>query len=75
MRRRLYRSGTDRIIWGVCGGIAEYFNIDPLITRLALVLFTLVGGCGIIAYIICAIVIPREPLATEVRFTKEDDGA
>jgi phage shock protein PspC (stress-responsive transcriptional regulator) len=75
MRRRLYRSGADRIIWGVCGGIAEYFNIDPIIVRLALVLFTLVGGCGIIAYIICAIVIPREPLATEVRFTKEDDGA
>ena len=77
MRRRLYRSGTDRIIWGVCGGIAEYFNIDPLITRLALVLFTLIGAVvgGIIAYIICAIVIPREPLATEVRFTKEDDGA
>jgi len=49
------------MICGVCGGLAEYFNIDPVITRLAMVLFTLMGGSGIIAYIVCAIVIPKDP--------------
>lgn len=46
---------------GVCGGIAEYFNIDPAIIRLAWILFCAAGGSGILAYMICAIVIPRQP--------------
>ena len=45
---------------GVCGGIAEYFDIDPTLVRLAWILFTACAGCGIIAYIIAAIVIPRK---------------
>jgi len=57
--KRLYRSCTNRVFLGVCGGIGEYFNIDPIIVRLALILFTFLGGSGIIVYIICAIVIPR----------------
>lgn len=61
MKKRLYKSNTDKKLDGVCGGIAEYFNIDSTIVRLALVLFCLAGGSGIIAYIIAAIVIPREP--------------
>ena len=56
-RRGLYRSRNDRIIAGVCGGIAEQLNISPLLVRLLWVLC----GFGIIAYIICAIVIPEEP--------------
>lgn len=56
---KLYRSKTDRKIAGVCGGIGEYFNIDPVIIRLIFVAVCLAGGSGILAYIICAIVIPE----------------
>jgi phage shock protein PspC (stress-responsive transcriptional regulator) len=59
--RRLYRSGSDRILGGVCGGIAEYFGIDPVIIRLLWVIFTLAWGFGVLLYIICWIVIPRNP--------------
>lgn len=61
MKKRLYKSNTDKKLDGVCAGIANYFNIDPTLIRLAWVIFTLAGGCGLIAYIIAAIVIPREP--------------
>lgn len=57
--KRLYRSRMNRTICGVCGGIAEYFNIDPTLVRLAWIIFTCVGGAGIWAYIIAAIVIPK----------------
>jgi len=59
MARRLYKSSTSKILFGVCGGIAEYFDIDPIITRIILLLFTLLGGSGILAYIICAILMPK----------------
>ena len=61
MEKRLYKSSKDKKIDGVCAGIAEYFNIDPTLIRLAAILLTCVAGGGILAYIICAIVIPREP--------------
>jgi len=61
MAKRVCKSATNRIFFGVCGGVAEYFDIDPVLVRLAMVLFTLLGGSGIIAYIICAIVIPKAP--------------
>jgi phage shock protein PspC (stress-responsive transcriptional regulator) len=60
MADRLYRSEDDRIIGGVCGGIAEVYELDPSLVRLGLVLFTLAGGSGILAYIIAWIVIPTE---------------
>jgi phage shock protein PspC (stress-responsive transcriptional regulator) len=60
MERKLYRSETDRMLGGVCGGLAEYFNIDSTILRLVFVLFVLWGGGGALAYIICWIVIPTE---------------
>lgn len=56
--KRLYRSRTQRMLAGVCGGIAEYFNIDPTVVRLLWVIFCFVGGSGILAYIIAAVVIP-----------------
>ena len=60
--RRLYRSRKNRVIAGVCGGVAEYFSIDPVIMRLAWVFFALITmGAGIIAYIIAWIVIPEVP--------------
>src|SRR3990170_5035864 len=60
MQKRLYRSRSDRMIWGVCGGIANYFGIDPTIIRVIAILFLFAGGSGILAYIILAIVIPLE---------------
>jgi len=60
--RRLYRSRTDRKIAGICGGLAKYFDIDPVIVRLAWVLLFFLGGSGIFLYIIAWIVIPLEPL-------------
>ncbi|RLE09234.1 PspC domain-containing protein [Candidatus Aerophobetes bacterium] len=59
--KKLYRSRKDRIIGGVCGGIAEYFNIDPVLVRIIAVLTILINGIGIIAYIIAWIIIPQEP--------------
>lgn len=59
--KRLYRSRTNRIIAGVCGGIAEYSNIDPTIVRLLWLLVSLLWGAGIIAYIVAVIIIPEEP--------------
>lgn len=58
--KRLYRSKKDRMICGVCGGIANYFNIDPTLVRLAFVLIAMGAGSGILAYIIATIIIPDE---------------
>lgn len=59
--KKLYRSKTDKKLCGVCGGIAEYFEIDSTLVRLAWVLFALCIGSGIIAYIIAALVMPNPP--------------
>lgn len=61
MDKRLYLSNTDKKIAGVCGGIAEYFNIDSTVVRILWVLFMFFGGSGILAYIICALIIPKRP--------------
>lgn len=57
--KRLYRSGKNSIIAGVCGGLGEYFDIDPVIIRLLWIVFSLAYGCGIIAYLIAWIIIPK----------------
>lgn len=59
--RKLYRSRTQRILGGVCSGIAEYFNVDPVLIRLGWLVFTLMGGAGILGYIIALIIIPEAP--------------
>ncbi len=59
MDRRLYKSDTNKMIAGVCGGVGEYFNLDPTLVRLGWILFCALGGSGIIAYIVAAIVIPH----------------
>ena len=61
MNKKLYKSNTNRMLAGVCGGIAEYFNLDPTVVRLAWVAFCALGGSGILAYIIAAVIIPRRP--------------
>lgn len=63
MRKKLTRSATDRKLCGVCGGIAEYFDIDSTLVRILWILFTLAGGAGVLAYIICMLVMDDpEPL-------------
>lgn len=58
--KKLFRSSTDRKICGVCGGIAEYFNIDSTLVRLGVVLLSCLAlGTGVLAYIIAAIVMPE----------------
>ena len=61
--RRLQKSRTDRMIDGVCGGIAAYFSIDPTLIRIVWVLLTLFGGSGVILYIAAMIIMPKEDLA------------
>ncbi|MGB9929484.1 MAG: PspC domain-containing protein [Methanosarcina sp.] len=60
---KLYRSKSNRILAGVCGGIGEYFSVDPTIVRLLWLLISITGGAGVIAYIIAWIIIPEEPAA------------
>ena len=60
-KKKLYKSDKDKKICGVCGGIANYFDVDPTIIRLAWVIFTLAGGSGLLAYIIAAIIMPQDP--------------
>lgn len=60
MKKRLYKSSTDKKVCGVCGGIANYFDVDPTVIRLIWVIFTLAGGSGLIVYIIAAIIMPDE---------------
>lgn len=62
MEKKLYKSNQNKMLDGVCGGIAEYFGIDPTVVRLIWALFSLMGSCGILAYIIAAIIIPRNPV-------------
>ena len=60
MKKRLYKIEEGKKLDGVCGGIAEYFDIDPTLVRLAWVIFTVFAGGGIIAYIIAAIIMPKK---------------
>ena len=59
--RKLTKSNSNRVISGVCGGLAEFSGIDVTLVRVGWVLFTFFGGSGIIAYIICALLIPSAP--------------
>ena len=61
MNKRLYKSNENKIVDGVCGGIAEYLSIDPKIVRLGWVVSCVVGFSGVVAYIVAAIIIPRRP--------------
>lgn len=59
--KKLYKSNSNKIICGVCGGIGEYFNIDPTIVRLIFIILFCGAGSGLLAYIIAAIIIPEQP--------------
>lgn len=60
MKKRLYRIDKGKKLCGVCGGIAEYFDIDPTIVRLLWAFLVLCVGTGILAYIVAAIIIPTK---------------
>ena len=64
MEKRLYRSRDERIIWGVCGGIAKYFGLDPTLIRLIAVLTLFLGLAGLLIYLILTIIMPLEPRST-----------
>ena len=68
--KKLYRSKTNRVIFGVCGGLGEYFEIDPLIVRILFIVLSLAHGAGVIAYIILAILVPED----EKKVKKNGDG-
>ena len=59
--KKLYRSKSDRKLAGVCGGLAECLNIDPTIIRVIWAITSLFALVGIIAYVVCAVIIPEEP--------------
>ena len=61
MEKKLYRSRTNKKLFGVCGGLAEYFDIDPTVLRLILVLAVVCAGVGLVAYLIAALIIPVNP--------------
>ena len=58
--KKLYRSNHDKMIAGVCGGLAAYFGVDSSLVRLGFVVFSLVFGSGLLAYLAAAIIIPQE---------------
>lgn len=58
--KRLVRSNDNRMLFGVCGGIAEYLNVDPVIIRLVAVLLTLWNGVGLLAYLVMALIMRPE---------------
>jgi phage shock protein C len=61
MEKRLYRSRNDRKLAGICGGIAEYYGWDPTLVRVAWIVLTLLGGSGILIYLILWLVMPESP--------------
>jgi phage shock protein C len=60
--KKLYRSKRDRVLGGVCGGLGNFFNIDPVFVRVLWVVSFFVGGIGLLGYLIAWIIIPEEPV-------------
>jgi phage shock protein PspC (stress-responsive transcriptional regulator) len=71
--KRLYRSRNNRMLFGVCGGLGEYLNVDPTVIRLIFVLAFLPGGPGLLAYLVLALLVPEEPLE-EIQSESAESG-
>ena len=69
--KKLYKSNTQKMVSGVCGGIAEYFDVDPTIVRILFVIFGFGGGGGILLYLLAAVIMPDAPLTGEVYSSEE----
>ena len=61
MQKKLYRSATDKKLAGVCGGVAKYLNMDPTVIRVLWAIISLFAFVGVVAYVLCAFIIPEEP--------------
>lgn len=61
MQKKLYRSKTNKMLVGVCAGVAEYFDLDPTVVRVIWAVASIFAFAGVIAYIVCAFVIPEKP--------------
>ena len=61
MEKKLYRSTTNKKLAGVCAGLAEYLNMDPTVVRVIWAIVAICAGAGILAYLICALLIPEKP--------------
>ena len=66
MNKKLYRSVSDKKLAGVCGGIAEYFGLDSTLIRVGWALVSLFAGAGVLAYIVCALIIPEKPANSNI---------
>lgn len=75
MTDRLYRSRTERVLFGVAGGVAERLGVDPALVRIAWVLLTLAGGFGLLLYIVMAFVVPEAPVGVAPIGTEDGGGA
>lgn len=81
MKKRLYKSETNKILTGTCGGLGEYFNIDPTIVRLIFVIGTFFNGFGVLVYIVAALIMPSVPaddfekMNKDFHFKKSDDSS
>ncbi|WIV10441.1 PspC domain-containing protein [Proteiniborus sp. MB09-C3] len=74
MSKQLYRSRENKVIGGVCGGLAEYLDVDPVIVRLVCVLLFFAKAIGVIAYIVCMIIIPEAPFGYRKNEENLNDG-
>jgi phage shock protein C len=72
MTRKLYRSRKEKMIGGVAGGLAEYFEIDPTLVRIIFIVSLFLGGSGILAYIILWILVPEEPYVSSTNDSKDN---
>lgn len=61
--KRLYRDASDKMVGGVCSGLANFFGMDPTVVRLAFVLLTLLGGHGVLIYLVLWLIVPLAPQA------------
>lgn len=61
MEKKLYKSSDDKIIDGVCAGIAEFFGVDSTLIRVLWAVLSIFAGAGVLAYIVCALIMPRKP--------------
>ena len=64
MEKKLYKSNQNKMLDGVCGGIAEYFGVDATIVRVAWIVLALAAGSGVLAYVLAALIMPRKPELT-----------
>lgn len=69
--KKLYRSREDRMVFGLCGGLGEYFEVDPVLVRIIFVFVTFAGGAGILAYLIMSFIVPLAPGGENITFKNE----